>query len=273
MLYSAGGKETEKKIVLISSCLVGNLDSKAKKSLQDAADRCVSVEFVFVEQKSSQISDILENINKFRGQIRDLENCSFNSYLPDGQVFNGLAKRWLRELKENTEELLQAHFLFRRSIAGSLNRICCRLCNSINQIMEGFSPCETHRCHGNRRDAGDGNLFEPDNADSNSTSVGETDLLTEASWRCWKNLCQVPSVIDLTVIERTSLASLSEGVVIGRPFFVIPSVVEETYTAPEDSNLCQLNNRRAYASNSLTSSFASYFNCQKTSWSSPYSLC
>lgn len=33
VLNSADEKETEKKIILISSCLVGNLDSSAKKTL------------------------------------------------------------------------------------------------------------------------------------------------------------------------------------------------------------------------------------------------
>lgn len=66
-----------------------------------------------------------------------------NRRIADGQVLNGLAKRWLRELKENSEELM-AHFLFQRSIAGSINRICCRLCKSINQIMDGYSLCEVY---------------------------------------------------------------------------------------------------------------------------------
>ncbi|XP_021761310.1 uncharacterized protein LOC110726153 [Chenopodium quinoa] len=275
VLNSAGGKDSEKKLILISSCLLGNLDYNAKKTLMDAADRCISVEFLFLEQKSSQLSDLSENINKFRGQICDLENCSFNAYLPDGQVFNGLAKRWLRELTESTEELLEANFLFQKSIAGSVNRICCRLCCSINQIMDGFNLCETHRCHDIRRDDKNSSAFkecplyhvknydvEPDDADNSSMTVGDNGLLADMSWRCWKNLCQVPSVVNLNVIERTSLASLNEGVVVGRPYFVFPSVAQETDTAPEDSDLHQLNSRRAYASNSLTSSFANYFHCQ-----------
>ncbi|XP_021731646.1 uncharacterized protein LOC110698502 isoform X2 [Chenopodium quinoa] len=256
VLNSAGGKDSEKKLILISSCLLGNLDYNAKKTLMDAADRCISVEFLFLEQKSSQLSDISENINKFKEQICDLENCSFNAYLPDGQVFNGLAKRWLRELTESTEELLEANFLFEKSIAGSVNRICCRLCGSINQIMDGFNLCETHRCHDIQRDDKNSFVFkecplyhvknhdvEPDDADNSSMTVGDNGLLAEVSWRCWKNLRQVPSVVNLNVIERTSLASLNEGVVVGRPYFVFPSVAQETDTAPEDSNLCQLNSR------------------------------
>lgn len=55
------------------------------------------------------------------------------------------------------------------------------------------------------------------------------------------------------------------GVVIGRPYFVIPSVVSETYTAPEESDMYQLNNKCAYTSNCITSSFASYSHCEKSS--------
>lgn len=48
---------------------------------QDAADKCVSVEFVFLEHKSSHLGDMAENITNFVKQIGDLENCSFRSYL------------------------------------------------------------------------------------------------------------------------------------------------------------------------------------------------
>ncbi|XP_019102575.2 uncharacterized protein LOC104908337 isoform X3 [Beta vulgaris subsp. vulgaris] len=255
VFYCAGSEEIEKKVILVSSCLVANMDSKNKTTLLDAADKCISVEFVFLEQKSSQLSDISEKMNEFRGQICELENCSFNAYLPDVQVLNGLAKRWLRELKENTV-LLQAHFLFQRSISGSVNRICCRLCDSTNQILDRFNPREAHRCLGVRRDDRDGHGFEDcllshvkkhdmelDSTDNNSTSAGENGLLTKASQQCWKDLCHVPSTIIFNIIERTSLASLSEGIMIGRPYFVIPSVVQESDTAPEDSDTCQLNNR------------------------------
>ncbi|KMS97454.1 hypothetical protein BVRB_5g126860 isoform B [Beta vulgaris subsp. vulgaris] len=305
VFYCAGSEEIEKKVILVSSCLVANMDSKNKTTLLDAADKCISVEFVFLEQKSSQLSDISEKMNEFRGQIYELENCSFNAYLPDVQVLNGLAKRWLRELKENTV-LLQAHFLFQRSISGSMNRICCRLCDSTNQILDRVNPLEAHRCLGVRRDDRDGHGFEDclfshvkkhdmelDSTDNHSTNAGENGLLTKASQQCWKDLCHVPSTIIFNIIERTSLALLSEGgdrrkdrgllpysrrnpemkitggtcraaseasclkssasvlyhpilqtgIMIGRPYFVIPSVVQESDTAPEDSDTCQLNNR------------------------------
>lgn len=49
---------------------------------QDAADKCVSVEFVLFEQKSSHLCNMQEHINSFVGCISDLDNCSFQTYLP-----------------------------------------------------------------------------------------------------------------------------------------------------------------------------------------------
>ncbi|CAO2826920.1 unnamed protein product [Amaranthus hypochondriacus] len=255
VLDSTRGKEIELKIILISSCLLGNMDSNAKKTLLDAANKCISVEFVFLELKSSQICDVSENINKFRGQICDLENCSFNAYLPDEQVFNGLAKKWLMELKESAEELLQAHFLFQKTFVGSFNRICCRLCGSVNQIMDRFSPCKAHTCHDIQRNNRDGYGFtyglfyhvkehnvEQDNTVNDSKVLDEYGLLAEGSLQCRNNFCLVPSTIIFNIIERTSLASLSEGVVIGRPYIVTPSAVQETDTAQEESDMCHWNN-------------------------------
>lgn len=49
---------------------------------QDAADNCVSIEFIFLEQNSSHLADTLGSINKFLKQIGDLENCAFQNYIP-----------------------------------------------------------------------------------------------------------------------------------------------------------------------------------------------
>ena len=67
-----------------------------------------------------------------------------NWRIADEQIFNGMAKKWLMELKESTEEWLQAHFLFQKTFVGSMNRICCRLCSSVNQVMDRFSPCKVY---------------------------------------------------------------------------------------------------------------------------------
>ncbi|CAL5354473.1 unnamed protein product [Camellia sinensis] len=87
-LYSCGGHEKDivRKMILISSCVVENLDSVMKDTLMDGADICVSVEFLLLEQQSSHLGDLSENISNFVKQISDLENCSFHAYLPDAHV-------------------------------------------------------------------------------------------------------------------------------------------------------------------------------------------
>ncbi|XVE56470.1 hypothetical protein DITRI_Ditri04bG0012700 [Diplodiscus trichospermus] len=82
VLYSWGGKEIVPKVIVLSSFLPENVDSALKETLTDAADKCVSVEFILLEQRSNHLIDIRENINNFARCISDLDNCSFLSYLP-----------------------------------------------------------------------------------------------------------------------------------------------------------------------------------------------
>ncbi|KAK4374676.1 hypothetical protein RND71_005353 [Anisodus tanguticus] len=71
---------------MVMLCFVLDLRSLAAPLLghlkQDAAENCVLVEFVSLEQKSSHLADVPGNINKFLKQIGDLENCSFQNYVP-----------------------------------------------------------------------------------------------------------------------------------------------------------------------------------------------
>lgn len=110
VLYSWGGKDIVRKVIVLSSLLPESINSALKETLmvraicitkvwilylfgfveitlnivlyQDAADKCVSVEFILLEQRSNHLSDIRENINSFSRCISDLDNCSFQSYLP-----------------------------------------------------------------------------------------------------------------------------------------------------------------------------------------------
>ena len=60
----------------------------------------------------------------------------------DSRVFHILVKRWLQELKDDMEEPLQARFIFKSNLTGSLNQIFCSLSTSVCQIIDGFSACE-----------------------------------------------------------------------------------------------------------------------------------
>ncbi|KAI3808078.1 hypothetical protein L1987_24020 [Smallanthus sonchifolius] len=68
LLYSWGGNNDD-----IGSCLFENLDSMAMKTLTDASAKCVSVDFVLLEQVSNGVVGALsERINNFVKNICDL---------------------------------------------------------------------------------------------------------------------------------------------------------------------------------------------------------
>ncbi|KAH7866716.1 hypothetical protein Vadar_023986 [Vaccinium darrowii] len=241
VLYSWGGheKDISRKVILISTCVVENLDSLMKETLMEAADKCVSVEFLLLEQQSSHFGDLSENISNFVKHISDLENCSFHAYMPDAQVLCGLVKQWLQELKDDMDEPIQARFIFKSTLFGSLNVISCNLSASSNLIIDEFHPCQTCRCHGISLDDAfgqqikrscpvTGNDLETSDLDKNSVKVGEHTVLFLPSFQCCEKLQRVAQPVDLIVIERTNLGSLSEGLILGTSFIVGPSAFHES---------------------------------------------
>eukprot|EP00261_Vitis_vinifera_P033508 XP_019074751.1 PREDICTED: uncharacterized protein LOC104879038 [Vitis vinifera] len=108
----------------------------------EAADKCVLVEFVLFEQKSSHLSDIPDNIDNFVKQIHHIDNCSLQTYPPDVCVLHGLVKRWLQDLKDDIEEPLQVRFILKTNLVGYVNQISCNFSISVNHVTDGFSPCQ-----------------------------------------------------------------------------------------------------------------------------------
>ncbi|KAH7578484.1 hypothetical protein JRO89_XS01G0387500 [Xanthoceras sorbifolium] len=253
VLYSWGNKDIMRKVIVLSSCLPENMDSSTKKTLMDAADKCVSVEFVLFEQKSSHLCDMQEHINNFLRCISDLDNCSFQTYLPDVKVFQGLVKRWLQDLKDDMEEPLQARFVFKSNLVGSVNQITCNLCPSVNQIVDGFSPyryfCLCHLCMFVSNKTNDrmlscpvtGHGLETFGVIENSVKVGENTVLFMPSFQSSLKFQKISSPVDLNVIERTPLGSLNEGVMIGASFVVTPSTCQEMETASDETDQPELN--------------------------------
>ncbi|KDP22508.1 hypothetical protein JCGZ_26339 [Jatropha curcas] len=253
VLYSWGGKDFMRKVIVLSSCLTEKIDSDMKGILADAADKCVSVEFVLFEQSASYLSNVQENINCFATSLSDLDNCSFQTYLPDTRVFHSLVKRWLQDLKDDMEEPLQARFIFKSNLVGSLNQISCSLSISVSQIIDGFSACQTCRCHGivldnAVKDKADrpscpvtGNDLGTANVIDNSVKVGDKTILFMPSFQSSMKLHQVSSPIDFNVIERTNLSSLSEGVMFGTSHYVAPSACNEIETSSDEMFKPELN--------------------------------
>ncbi|XP_016496521.1 uncharacterized protein LOC107815455 isoform X4 [Nicotiana tabacum] len=250
VLYSWGGhnKDITRKVILISSCIFESLDSATKKALMDAADNCVSIEFIFLEQNSSHLADTLGSINKFLKQIGDLENCAFQNYIPDAHALSGLVKKWFQELKEAMEEQLQARFVFKSNLLGSTNQISCNLCTSFNQIIDELVPCKSCRCHGipfdNSKMIRTGKSSCPvtgvelgalDLVES-SVKIGEHTILYMPSFQCSRDLQKVPLPINFDVIERTNLRSLDEGIILGTSYIVTPALFELDDTDKSELN-------------------------------------
>ncbi|XP_058102679.1 uncharacterized protein LOC131246500 isoform X4 [Magnolia sinica] len=252
-LFSWGSKDILRKVILITSCLLQNTDT-LRETLADAAEQCVSVEFVVLEQEACQNDDTCENAKEFMNSISDLENCLLRSYYPDTRVLAGLVKRWLQELKDEIEEPLQAFFLFKNSLIGSVKQIFCNLFASATHIIDGFSPCQACRCHGLPVDGPVGyqakrpsscpvTAHELGACDlvENAMRVGEQTILFLPSFQSCPKLQRVSTPIAFNVVERTNLVSLSEGVVMGTSCVVTPSSCHEMESASDGYDKSELN--------------------------------
>ncbi|XP_027343149.1 uncharacterized protein LOC113855719 [Abrus precatorius] len=266
VLYSWQGKDIERKVIVITSTLPEDVDSIMQKSLMDAADKCVSVDFAVFQQKSSHLTDTRENINNFRRCISHLDNCSVQTYIPDLRVFHSLVKRWLQVLKDDMEEPLLARLIFKDDLFDSVNHIFCNLVAPANPITNNFSECQekeealivgivhiqTCRCHGiPLRDAEKnfsrhscpvtGCNLETCDVIENSVQVGEKTILFLPSFYSSLKLLQITSPINITVNERINLTSLDEGLVMGASFVVIPSSCHVIETTSDDADQSDVN--------------------------------
>ncbi|WCJ36381.1 hypothetical protein M5689_017585 [Euphorbia peplus] len=253
VLYAWGVKDFMRKVIVLSSRVPENVDSAMKSVLLDAADKCVSVEFLVFEQSSSHLSNMQENINCFLRSLSDLDNCSFHTYIPETRIFHRLVTQWLQDLKDDTEEPLQARFIFKSNLVGSLNQIICSLSISVSPIMDGFSACQTCRCHGIPLDDAvknklertscpvTGNYLETADVIKNTVKVGDKSILFMPSFQSTLKLHQVSSLIEFNVMERTNLKSLSEGVIFGTSYIVVPSICNEIEASSEEKYQSELN--------------------------------
>ncbi|MED6168158.1 hypothetical protein PIB30_009375 [Stylosanthes scabra] len=142
VLYSWQGKDIERKVIFVTSSLPEDVDSIMQKSLTDAADKCVSVDFAVFQQKSSHLTDSRENVHNFRRSISHLDNCSIQTYIPDFRVLHSLVKRWLQVLKDDMEEPLLARLTFKDNLLDSVNHIFCNLFALVNPMTNSFSQCQ-----------------------------------------------------------------------------------------------------------------------------------
>ncbi|KAK7318362.1 hypothetical protein RJT34_03061 [Clitoria ternatea] len=252
VLYSWQGKDIERKVIVITSTLPQDVNSIEQKSLMDAADKCVSVDFAVFQQKSSHLTDTRENINSFRRCISHFDNCSVQTYIPDFRVFHSLVKRWMQVLNDDVEEPLLARLIFKDDLFDSVNHIFCNLFAPVNPITNSFSQCQTCRCHGIPLEDADKNsnrLFcrvtgcnlETCDVIENAVRVGEKTILFLPSFYNFPKPLQSTSPINMSVTERINLASLDEGLIIGASFVVIPSSYHVIETTLDDADQSDVN--------------------------------
>lgn len=74
-----------------------------------------------------------------------------------------------------------------------------------------------------------------------SVKVGERTVLFLPSIDSLQKLHPISSQIDFTVIERTNLTSINEGIIIGRPYIVSPSTCHEAEDSSEEMDQPDLN--------------------------------
>ncbi|KAK3163639.1 hypothetical protein QOZ80_1AG0006280 [Eleusine coracana subsp. coracana] len=206
-IYSWATDDISKKVIAI--CMsVQNIEA-LRRSLMDAAEQCVAVDFVLLETEASFMYDgVSENVNCLENKICDLENCVVRRYSPESQVLHGLVKRWLEELKDDKEETLQA-------------------------IIDAFPYCQICKCHGHPIDLATNKakllcpitsrrLAASDVTDT-AVRIGEQTVLFLPTSEGGSNIRRASTSVCLDVIERTELASLNEGVIMGTSHVVIPS--------------------------------------------------
>ncbi|CAO2185229.1 unnamed protein product [Urochloa humidicola] len=245
-IYSWATDDISKKVIAI--CMSAQNPEALRRSLMEAAEQCVAVEFIMLEPEAAfMCGDVPENANSFVNRICDLENCVVRRYNPETQVLHGLVKRWLEELKDDKEETLQAVFLFRDPIIDSVKHIYCNLYASANQITDGFPSCQACKCHGRPIDLVTPNkvkwtcpitsrqLSASDITDT-AVRIGEQTVLFLPTSEGGSNLQRVSTSISFDVIERTELASMNEGVIIGRSYVVIPSSNDAEVALSDESS-------------------------------------
>lgn len=148
-LYSWGPETISRKIIMISGFFMESVAS-FRKTVTDAADHCVTIEFIQIEsevQPNAQWGNFTETIlsektKEFTNSISELENCLFRRVQPDYWSFWTLFKRWLQDIKDELEEPLQAVLIFKDNVVKCTNKIFCQLFPSIMQIADQFRPCQ-----------------------------------------------------------------------------------------------------------------------------------
>ncbi|GLJ45958.1 hypothetical protein SUGI_0967870 [Cryptomeria japonica] len=243
-LYSWGTETIGRKVIMISSFFMENAVT-FRKTVMDAADHCVTIEFIQIECEvhtkvqwgSFSESMLLEKVKDFTNSISDFKNCLFHRVQRDHWSFCSLVKRWFQDIKDELREPVQAVLVFKDNLVESRNKIFCNLFPAIMHIEDKFRPCQTCRCHGAYTDTAnavkEGNKKsvcpitgqELDNYDltENGLKIGLETILLLPSFKKIPRLEPVSTTVAFNIIQCVRLASLSEDLFFGSSFIILAS--------------------------------------------------
>eukprot|EP01018_Ginkgo_biloba_P017929 Gb_40776 [translate_table: standard] len=264
-LYSWGPQSISRKVVMISSHFIESITS-FRKMLLDAADHCVTVEFIQIESDVPQHvqwgnfteSMLSERIKEFTNSVSELENCMFHRVQRDYWILCSLIKRWLQDITDELEEPLQVVILFKDNVVESTNKIFCNLFPSTMQIADKFRPCQTCRCHGATIDTTKPIKFQRDGKSvcpitgqeldtydvaENGLRIGSETILLLPSFKKIPKVEPLSMPVILNVIECINLASLSEGLFFGSSYVMLPSSNHEMDVTTEDGDQIETNHQ------------------------------
>ncbi|RLN25589.1 uncharacterized protein C2845_PM07G03870 [Panicum miliaceum] len=190
-IYSWATDDISKKVIAI--CMSAQNTEALRRSLMDAAEQCIAVEFIMLESEAAfMYGDVPENANSFVNRICDLENCVVRRYNPDHKVI-------FHDQPTNNNMITLA-------------------CKCHGRPIDLVTPNKIKwTCPITSRQ-----LAASDVTDT-AVRIGEQTVLFLPTSEGGANLRRVSTSISFDVIERTELASMNEGVIMGRSFVVIPS--------------------------------------------------
>ncbi|XP_078432590.1 uncharacterized protein LOC144704172 isoform X2 [Wolffia australiana] len=256
-LYLRNDKDIMKKVICVGCSLIKNSEN-LRKTLMEAAERCISVEFVILE--SDRFHGFSEEMEKLVNSITDMENCTIQSFVPSAYILSGLVKKWFQDMNNDAEEPTQAIFHFKTGIIGTTNQIFCNIFPTCKVNLEDIKQSLSCRCHGipvtNRVRAmtnrphfcrASGRALEASELIENALMVGGQTLLHMPSFHSFPQLSEKTfNPVNFHVIERTKLASLDEGAILGGSHMVTPAASLESESATDELDGADLNNQAFY---------------------------
>ncbi|KAH7438697.1 hypothetical protein KP509_04G027200 [Ceratopteris richardii] len=244
-MFSWAGQQSAKKIIMITSLFLEDVNS-FRQMLVEAADRCVAIDFVqiFLEKLYMGVSGSvlqMESLPNLGDSVTEFENCTFQRIPWDLWKLASLEKKWVKELVNDVEGSVEIILIFHEKLYKDIDKLFCSLHPFLVQLEDSIQPCQTCRCHGavmnshvmqkmstaNSLCPVTGQELDTHDFTSNGVQVGSRTVLYLPSFMSPMEPIKLfkgpkPS-LAFTVSKCILLSTLSEGLLFGDPYIVVPT--------------------------------------------------